>query len=45
MLEKFNGESYIGAPLAQRSKEIVIGSIALLYSEPVPVTDDVTLIR
>ena len=41
MLEKFKGESYIGAPLHNVKGE-VIGSIALLYSEPGSVTEDAT---
>ena len=43
MLEKFESESYIGAPLHDTKGE-VIGSIAFLHSKPIPVTDDVTLV-
>jgi transcriptional regulator with GAF, ATPase, and Fis domain len=43
MLEKFESESYIGAPLHD-TKGDVIGSIAFLHSKPIPVTDDVTLV-
>jgi transcriptional regulator with GAF, ATPase, and Fis domain len=43
MLEKFNGESYIGAPLHD-AKGNIIGSLAFLHSKPVALTDDVALI-
>jgi transcriptional regulator with GAF, ATPase, and Fis domain len=43
MLEKFSGESYVGAPLHDATGDI-IGSIAFLHSKPVPLTDDVALI-
>jgi transcriptional regulator with GAF, ATPase, and Fis domain len=42
MLETFNAESYIGAPLHD-AKGQVIGSIAILHSKPFPMVDHVTL--
>lgn len=43
MLEKFNAESYVGAPLHDPKGEI-IGSIAFLHSKPVTVVDDVATV-
>ena len=43
MLQTFNAESYVGAPL-HGVKGQIIGSIAILYSQPVAMVDDVTLV-
>jgi PAS domain-containing protein len=43
MLEKFNAESYIGAPFHDANGD-VIGSIAFLHTKPILMVDDVTLV-
>ena len=43
MLETFNAESYVGAPLHDTHGE-VIGSIAFLHSQPMPVADDIATV-
>jgi len=43
MLKTFNAESYVGAPLHDMHGD-VIGSIAFLHSQPIPMVDDVAAV-